>query len=210
MKLPVLWSSQLGDVNLNNFLNLNAVAAVALNTVGAATISAAGIVGGLTLRGGTQTAVFTDTTDTAANIVAALAPVKPALGYSWVYRYVNNGVFAATLAAGTGVTVTGATVVPANSWIEYLVTVTGASALSMQAIGQAYFPKSGSFVANGATPVTVADARITANSNVLITLKTVGGTVGAIPAIQTITAGTGFTVAGTALDTSTYVYEIRG
>lgn len=67
---------------------------------------------------------------------------------------------------------------------------------------------SGTFTANGTSSVTVANTKITANSSVIITLKTVGGTVGAIPAIKTITAGTGFTVAGTASDTSVYNYKI--
>ena len=69
---------------------------------------------------------------------------------------------------------------------------------------------SGTFTLNGTTPVTVAQTATTANSVVAITLKTVGGTVGAVPAIQTITAGTGFTVAGTALDTSVYNYRVFG
>ena len=67
---------------------------------------------------------------------------------------------------------------------------------------------SGTFTANGATLVVVADPKITASSSVIITLKTVGGTVGAIPSIKTITAGTGFSVSGTALDTSVYNYKI--
>lgn len=66
----------------------------------------------------------------------------------------------------------------------------------------------GTFVANGVTPVTVSNTKITANSTILVTLKTVGGTVGAIPAVQTITPGTGFTIAGTASDTSTYNYQV--
>lgn len=68
----------------------------------------------------------------------------------------------------------------------------------------------GTVTLNGATPVTVANTNITANSAINFTLKTVGGTVGAVPAIQTITAGTGFTVAGTASDTSVYNYRIFG
>lgn len=68
----------------------------------------------------------------------------------------------------------------------------------------------GTFTCNGATPVVVANTNITANSQVLITLKTVGGTVGATPAVKTITPTTGFTVAGTALDTSVYNYAIIG
>lgn len=68
----------------------------------------------------------------------------------------------------------------------------------------------GTFTANGATPVSVSNTTVTANSVIIFTLKTVGGTVGAYPAIQTITASTGFTVAATASDTSVYNYAIIG
>lgn len=68
--------------------------------------------------------------------------------------------------------------------------------------------KAGTVTLNGATPVSVANTSITAGSTVIFTLKTVGGTVGAYPAIQTITPGVGFDVAGTALDTSVYNYAI--
>lgn len=68
--------------------------------------------------------------------------------------------------------------------------------------------RTGTFTCNGATPVTVANKLVTSNSAITVTLKTVGGTVGAIPAIQTITPGTGFTIAGTASDTSQYNYTI--
>jgi hypothetical protein len=68
----------------------------------------------------------------------------------------------------------------------------------------------GTFTCNGVTPVVVSNANITADSQVLITLKTVGGTVGATPAVKTITVSTGFTVAGTASDTSVYNYAIIG
>ncbi len=70
--------------------------------------------------------------------------------------------------------------------------------------------KGGTFVCDGATPVVVGDTAVDAGSMILIALLTVGGTVGAIPAVQTITPGTGFTVAGTASDTSTYSYLIVG
>ena len=65
---------------------------------------------------------------------------------------------------------------------------------------------SGTFVLNGATPVTVANTAVTAGSMIIVTLLTVGGTVGAIPAVTSITPGTGFTITGTASDTSTYNY----
>lgn len=68
----------------------------------------------------------------------------------------------------------------------------------------------GTVTVNGTSPQTVANANVTANSQIIITLKTVGGTVGALPAISTITPGTGFTVVATAADTSTYNYLILG
>lgn len=68
--------------------------------------------------------------------------------------------------------------------------------------------RTGTFTCDGTTPVTVENKLVTPNSAIVITLKTVGGTVGATPAIKTITAGTGFTVAGTASDTSVYNYTI--
>jgi len=68
----------------------------------------------------------------------------------------------------------------------------------------------GTFTADGTNAVTVDDTNVGANSVIAISLKTVGGTVGAIPAIKTITPGTGFTVAATASDTSVYNYIIIG
>jgi hypothetical protein len=69
----------------------------------------------------------------------------------------------------------------------------------------------GTVTLDGATPVTVANTNVTANSIILFTLKNVNsGTVGAAPAIQTITPGTGFTVEGTAGDLGIYNYLILG
>ncbi len=68
----------------------------------------------------------------------------------------------------------------------------------------------GTVTLNGATPVTVADARVTANSIIVFTLKDVNaGTQGAYP-VATPTAGVGFDVKGTALDTGIYNYAILG
>lgn len=185
-------------------------ALTALTTVGAGTITAASFSAGLTARGGTQTGAITDTTDIAANIIAATANIVGKIGASFLYRYVNNTVFPATLTGGTGVTVSGVTVIPANSWADYLVTYTAAATLTMVGIAQGYLPNSGTFVNNGTSAVTTANAAVTAGSNIIITLKTVGGTVGAIPHVETITPGTGFTTIGTASDSSTYNYTILG
>ncbi len=66
-------------------------------------------------------------------------------------------------------------------------------------------PVEGTFTLNGTSIITVTDAGTTPYIN--ITLKTSGGTIGADPTIKSVTPGTGFTVTGTALDTSTYSYK---
>lgn len=99
----------------------------ALTTVGAGTITAAGIAGGVTNRTG-STAAYTDTTDTALNIIAAVP--GGFVGQSWEYTYFNNTLGLATLAGGVGVTAAPAPV-PANMWARYLVTITSATAVSM-------------------------------------------------------------------------------
>ena len=63
-------------------------------------------------------------------------------------------------------------------------------------------------VCNGATGVDEANSSVTANSLILFSLKTVGGTVGAMPTVQTITPATGFNFKCTASDTSTYRYVL--
>jgi hypothetical protein len=68
--------------------------------------------------------------------------------------------------------------------------------------------KTGTFTLTEATPVTVANKNVTENSIIIPTLKTVGGTVGAIPSVKTITPGTGFTIAGTTSDVSVYNYVL--
>lgn len=66
----------------------------------------------------------------------------------------------------------------------------------------------GTFTLNEATPVTVNNTSISITDCIVISLNTVGGTVGNHPNIMTITAATGFTVAGSIGDTSTYNYAI--
>jgi len=66
----------------------------------------------------------------------------------------------------------------------------------------------GTFVANGATPVTVNNTSIAVTDAIAISLNTVGGTISGAPYIVTITGASGFTVAAGAADTSTYNYAI--
>lgn len=192
--------------------NITAPSLTALTTVGAGTILATSFASSLTARSGAQSfTAFTDTTDTAAAIIAACANLVNKIGTSFVYTYVNNTNAPATVTGGSGVTVSGQAVVPANSSGKFLVTYTATATLTMVGFEISIFPSKGTYINNGATAVTVANAAVTADSIISFTLKTVGGTVSAsAPNVKTITPGTGFTVAGLASDTSTYNYEIRG
>ena len=206
---PTVTLTHASTVPLRVAPSVAAPLATALGGTGAATITAAGINGGITTRTA-QTAARTDTTDTAVAIIAG-NPALGTIGASVEYRYVNNGTFPITIAGGVGVTPSIVTVIPANSWARFLITRDGTATVTMVGIEQGYFPKSGTFIANGATPVTVADARVTAGSNITSTLKTVGGTVSVTGLnVVTITPGTGFNIVAAALDISTYNYEIRG
>lgn len=98
-------------------------AVTAITTVGDGSLTAAAIIGGVIARGGTQVAAFTDTTVTAAAIIAAL-PEGLDDGTSFKVRIENGTTFAETVAGGTGVTVSGNAIIPALTWADYLLTVT--------------------------------------------------------------------------------------
>jgi len=66
----------------------------------------------------------------------------------------------------------------------------------------------GTFVANGAVGVVVAAPTVALTSVIAISFKTLGGTQGAQPTVTALNAGVGFTVVGTALDTSTYNFVV--
>lgn len=70
----------------------------------------------------------------------------------------------------------------------------------------------GTFVCNGATPVTVSNTNIAITDTIIISLNTAGGTVGGAakvtPMVTAITAATSFQTTGQATDTSTYNYAI--
>lgn len=72
-----------------------------------------------------------------------------------------------------------------------------------------YLPVNGGTFACSGGSATVSNTNVDAGSAIIITLKTVGGTV-AQPFIATITAATGFTVTCGGSDSSTYNYAIIG
>lgn len=100
----------------------------ALATIGAGTLLAALLVTNFLTRTG-PTGAYTDTTDSAANIIAALQGSNGIqAGDSYRFKYINTVAFAMTLAAGTGVTLVGGnTGVNASSVKDYLVRVTNST-----------------------------------------------------------------------------------
>lgn len=68
--------------------------------------------------------------------------------------------------------------------------------------------KTGTFVANGTSQVSISNTSIAITDTIDCSLNTIGGTVGQRPYVDTITAGIGFTTKATAGDTSTYNYAI--
>lgn len=124
-------AGKLADVA--NMVDLSAPKVANLVTVGAGTILAASIVGGVVVRGGAQSSTpFTDTTDTAALIIAALT--LPVANTSWEFIYQNTTNAAATLVGGSGVTMSGVLVVPAGSSTRLIVTLATATTITMQSL----------------------------------------------------------------------------
>lgn len=92
-----------------------------------------------------------------------------------------------------------------------ITSLVGAFSLNINAAG----PQSSRLPLNGGTftcassAATIADTNVDAGSLIVMTLKTVGGTVAA-PFVATITPATGFTVTCGGSDTSVYNYIILG
>jgi len=112
-------------------------------TAGAITATASQLAGQYLADGATQTAAFTATTDTAANILAAMPNAVVGTAFKW--RFINNDQsatgYAGTLAGGTGVTV--GTIlpnpaVPKGGYADYVFTFTAigsAPTLTVEAVG---------------------------------------------------------------------------
>jgi hypothetical protein len=164
--------------------------------------------GVLTNCTGTASGLTAGTVTTNANLTGAVTSSGNATSLGSFTS--ANLATALTDETGTGVAVfaTSPTLVTPNIGAATGASLTITGATGTLTLKQGANGKTGTFVLNGVTPVTVNNTSITANSGINFTLKTVGGTVGAYPAIQTITPTTGFTVAGTVGDTSTYKYDI--
>lgn len=152
----------------------------ALNTVGAGTITAAGIVGGITTRGGAQSSTpFTDTTAAASAIIALLPAAT--IGESFEYTYRNTTNATATITGGTGVTVSGITSVPAGYTATYLLTYTATNTITMVGISTAQA---------GSTQNSVALAGSTSGTTTVVASAVAGTTTQTLPAVTGTVAST--------------------
>ena len=99
------------------------------------TLTAAQVVGSVIFRTNAPTGAFTDTTDTATNIVAAIPGAT--VNASWILRYVNRDNNVCTLAGGTGVTISGTATIANNTWRDFLCQITniGTPAVTMTSMG---------------------------------------------------------------------------
>jgi len=151
-----------------------------LSTVGAGTITAASIAGGIVSRTGSQSgSPFTDTTDTAANIIVAQPNVK--IGQAWEVTYQNTTNAVATLTGGTGVTVSGITAVNAGESVRYLVTYTAAATITMVGFSVAQ---------SAATMQNATFAGSTSGTTAIVASATAGTTTQTLPAVTGTIAST--------------------
>lgn len=158
--------------------NMTAPAITALSTVGAGTVLAAAFVGGLIARGGSQSSTaFIDTTDIAANIIAACANLVNKIGTSMLIEYANNTNATATLQGGTGVTVSGTSVIPPNTVGQFLLTYTAAATLTMVGVGVTQTVASSLTILGSSTGTNAIATANSGTSNFTNTLPAASGVV---------------------------------
>lgn len=135
-------------------------------------------------------------------------PQNPAPSSLFVSKIVGTNGVTVSPSNGTGiVTVSNDAVGTTNfgSLTATQLTVNGPTAVDTLEVAAR-----GQFTANGASLVSVDFTGLTATSVVGISLAEIGGTVGAVPSVKTVEPGVGFTVSGTASDTSVYNYVVIG
>ena len=144
------------------------------------TLTAAQMINGAILRSG-PTAAFSDTTDTATNILAALPGA--AIGTAFTLTIVNSTAYAETIVAGSGVTLAGSTVLPELSALSFVGQVTDVSTPAVTLTGLAALPS------------------LTSAGNIAVPgNETVGGTLG-VTGNATVGGTLGVTGAATLSDT---------
>jgi len=103
---------------------VGAKSAISNATVGASTLTAGQMLTGNILRSG-STAAYTDTTDTASAIIASIPNAVIGVGYDLTIA--NTVAYTETIAAGTGVTISGTATIAASSSRKFVVTIASIS-----------------------------------------------------------------------------------
>lgn len=150
-----------------------------LSTVGNGTIIAADFVYGLIQRSGSQSGTaFTDTTDTATAIVAACANLVNKVGTSMLIEYSNTTNATATIQSGSGVTVSGVAVIPANTIGQFLVTYTAATpSVTMVGLGVTQAVATAVTILGSSTGSTAIQSANAGTTNYTVTVPAATGTV---------------------------------
>lgn len=103
------------------------------NSLAAATINANNLVGGL-IRRFSPGANFTDSTDTATNIVNAIPGAIPNQTFPLIIANLGSGIM--TLGAGTGVTIAGTATIASNATRLFLGQVLGSAQVTITSLFQ--------------------------------------------------------------------------
>lgn len=194
---------QIDTVAFGDLVAMNEDINDALVTIGAGVILGSMLASGILRRTG-PTGGYTDTTDTADGIVAALlnsyyynvnganTPIGISPNTSFRLRYLNTVAFAMVLAGGTGVTLSGGnTGIAASSVKDYLITILNGTPSSIQQANTI----NASAVVTGMNPKTMQ--QVTAGQLVSGTNIQAGSTV------LSVQPGVGVTLSLTASGTAT-------
>ncbi len=174
--------------------NSTVPAITAISTVGAGTLTAASFVGGIISRTGSQSGTaFADTTDTAAAIIAACANLVNKIGTSMLVEYANTTNATATISGGTGVTVSGVSVIPPSTIAQFLVTYTAAATLTMVGLGVTQNVATAVNILGSSTGSTALASANSGATNYTATLPANTGTIAELNLAQTWTAAQTFT-----------------
>lgn len=169
-----------------------------ISTVGAGTLTAAAFVTGLINRAGSQSGTpFTDTTDTAAAIIAACGQLVNKIGTAMYVEVANSTNAIQTITGGTGVTVSGVSVIPQNTISQFLVTYTAAATLTMVGLGVTQNVASAINMLGSSSGQTTLQPSAVASG--VLTLPAVTDTVAVLGTAQTFTAVQTFTNSDLAL-----------
>lgn len=184
---PTVTLTHMNTVPIATNIPVTAQSTASVSAATGTTITAAAIVNGGVTRSG-PVGSFTDTTDTAGNIIAAQPGMVTKIGTSFLFVYANTTTQLATLTGGSGVTVSGASILPSETIGEYLVTYTAANTITMVCLGVTQILATQVALTGATTGQTIIQASTTASGT--LTLPATTDTLTANAATQTLTGKT--------------------